>query len=109
MSALPQVTGLFGEKVSKSCLSLISSDYDGHMENNTTTKTTKRARKSRCNHCSSAITEKALINAIDIEAHTDAYGYEVDELVWLDQNKNAMCYGTQFSTAHATDKEVCGN
>ena len=33
MSALPQVTGLFGEKVRKSCPSLISSAYSGYMEN----------------------------------------------------------------------------
>ena len=104
-----QVTGLFGEKVSKGCFSPTNFVYTPCMENNTTTKTTKRARKSRCNHCSSMITEKALINAIDNETHTLNYGYEDDELVWLDNDKRAMCYGTNFSTAHATDKEVCGN
>ena len=69
----------------------------------------KRARKSRCNHCSSVITEKALINAIDSASHDLNYGYEDDELVWLDSEKRAMCYASNFSTAHATDKEVCGN
>lgn len=109
MSALPQVTGLFEEKIGKGCTSPIRPAYTWDMENNTTTKTNKRARKSRCNHCSSAITEKALINAIDSATHDLNYGYDDDELVWLDNEKRAMCYGTNFSTAHATDKEVCGN
>lgn len=78
------------------------------MENTYTTKTAKRARKSTCNHCNGIITEKALANAKDIELHTLNYGYEDDELVWLDRNMTAMCYGSNFSTAHATDKEVRG-
>ena len=74
--------------------------------NNTTN--TKRARKSTCNHCSTVIIEKALVNAVDCDTHQNNYGYEDDELVWLDSEKRAMCYGTNFSTAHATDKEVRG-
>jgi hypothetical protein len=49
-----------------------------------------------------------LINAVDCDTHQNNYGYEDDELVWLDSEKRAMCYGTNFSTAHATDKEVRG-
>ena len=76
----------------------------------TTTNTTKKSvRKSRCNACASVIVEKALRNAADIAAHDDAYGEDDDALVWIDSEKRAMCYASNFSTAHATDREVCGN
>ena len=79
------------------------------MNKTTTTTTKKNSRKSTCNHCSQKITEKALINAIDIEAHIEAFGEEDDTLVWLGTDKRAMCYGTSFGTSHATNREVCGN
>jgi len=76
----------------------------------TTTNTTKKtARKSRCNACGCAIVEKALRNAADIAAHDDAYGEADDALVWLDGEKRAMCYASNFDTAHTTDREMCGN
>ena len=74
----------------------------------TTYNTKKNPRKSKCNHCGGKITEKALINAIDIEAHIEAFGDDDDTLVWLSTDKRAMCYSTNFDTSHATDKEVCG-
>ena len=77
------------------------------MSTDTTTK--KNPRKSTCNHCGQKITEKALINATDIEAHIEAFGEEDDTLVWLGTDKRAMCYATNFDTSHATDKEVRGN
>ena len=93
MSALPQVTGLFGEKVSKSCLSLISSDYDGHMENNTTTKTTNRTRwnllclhqKANMKHLNellncSIFTEADAVRAMQISAARQSLA-EVTELI----------------------------
>jgi hypothetical protein len=73
----------------------------------TTHNTKKTARKSKCNHCGGRITERALINAIDIEAHIEAFGDD-ETLVWLSTDKRAMCYSTNFDTSHATDKEVCG-
>jgi hypothetical protein len=89
------------------CISSISYAYTQGM---TTTHTTKKnPRKSTCNHCSQKITEKALINATDIEAHIEAFGEEDDTLVWLGTDKRAMCYATNFDTSHATDKEVRGN
>jgi len=74
----------------------------------TTTRTSKNPRKSKCNHCGGRITEKALSNAIDAEAHIEAFGDDDDTLVWLSTDKRAMCYSTNFDTSHGTDKEVCG-
>lgn len=76
----------------------------------TTTNTTKKtARKSRCNCCGNPITLKALSNAKDIAAHEANYFEDDDALVWIAADKTSMCYGSNFSTAHTTDREMCGN
>ena len=46
MSALLQVTGLFGEKVGKGCFSPTNFVYTPCMENNTTTLITRTARQT---------------------------------------------------------------
>lgn len=77
----------------KSCLSLISSDYDGHMENNTTTTTTNRTRwnllclhqKANMKHLNellncSIFTEADAVRAMQISAARQSLA-EVTELI----------------------------
>ena len=71
--------------------------------------TTKRTRRAKCNHCGMLVIEDWLINAKDCDDYQNNYGDDDDTLVWVDRNDNAMCYGTNFTVAHATDKEVRGN
>jgi len=70
---------------------------------NTTTK--KRARRSRCNCCGQAITEKQVIKANDAQNYINNYSANDDELVWIGVDGNAMCYGAHFDTFHYTAAE----
>ena len=71
--------------------------------------TTKRTRRAKCNHCQMLVIEDWLINAKDCDDYQNNYYEDDDTLVWVDRNDNAMCYGTNFTVAHATDKQVRGN
>lgn len=72
--------------------------------NTTSTKASKR--KSVCNHCRTRITQNTVINAKDFDTYQANYFEEDDATVWLDSEKNAMCYATNFNAAHTTDSEI---
>ena len=66
----------------------------------------KSARRSRCHHCSRAITERQVVKAVDANRYIAEYGSYDDELVWVDnKSKKAICDDGGLSTGHMTQKE----
>lgn len=61
-----------------------------------------------CNGCSRAIFKRSLNKAVDRKDYTNTYLTPQHTKVWLDWNDKSMCGGSNYDTAHVTDKEMTG-
>ena len=61
-----------------------------------------------CNGCSRAIFKRSINKASDRQMHDSVYGEPSHTKVWLDWHDKSMCSGSNYDTAHTTDKEMRG-
>ena len=74
----------------------------------TTMNTAKRPQRSTCNGCSRAIFKMSVNNATDSKKYDNTYHAPQHTKVWLDRESKSMCGGSNYDTAHTTDKEMTG-
>ena len=68
----------------------------------------KQPQRSTCNGCSRAIFKMSISNAADHKKYTNTYLTPQHTKVWLDRESKALCGGSNYDTAHVTDKEMQG-
>lgn len=67
-----------------------------------------RPQRSTCNGCSRAIFKANIIHAKDRRKYGNTYHAPQNTKVWLDRESKSMCGGSNYDTAHTTDKEMRG-